>query len=132
MSVTTPTRVRNRLGFQDINLTDAILQEYIDDFESWIVQEVGKTFPSSDPQFELARSVVTDGAAMYSIIRPAGGTAEGLKYKIDEVTIDKSTQLDLKLKTADDYIIQAEKGLATLKKSNAREDLPFSSDQVGF
>ena len=129
--LTTPARVRNRLGFVDIELTDQILEEYIEDAQAYIEEFTRRTFIEGvDTQFSLARSVCTDLATIYSIIRPAGGTARGVDYKIDEFSVSTSSQLKANLSTANQYQISARAGLNALNVEQA--DLPFSSDQVGL
>ncbi len=129
--LTTPDRVRNRLGYVDIELTDQILEEYIEDAQAFIEEFTRRTFiEGRDTEFGLARSVCTDLATIYAIIRPAGGTARGVDYKIDEFSISTSPQLNANLSTANQYQISARAGLNALSKEQA--DLPFSSDQVGL
>ena len=129
--LTTPARVRHRLGYADIELTDQILEEYIEDAQAYIEEETRRTYiDGRDPEFPLARSVCTDLATIYAIIRPAGGTARGVDYKIDEFSVQTSPQLKANLSTANQFQISARAGLSALNREQA--DLPFSSDQVGL
>jgi len=126
--LTTPDRVRRRLGYTDPTLTDAALQEYIDDAQAYIERVSRKTYVPADPLFELARGVCTDMAAIYAVIRPAGGIAEGLDYTVDEVTVKKSKQLESRLRTASQWRISAREGLAALEDDDTA--LPVSTTQT--
>lgn len=128
--LSTPERVRHRLGFVDITLTDATIQEFIDDAQAYAERFCGRIFMPADDDYGLAVSVVTDIAAMYCIIRPAGGQSEGIQYTIDELTIKKDKQLEMKLRTADKFKAQADAGLNALKTET--QDLVTSSDQLLF
>ncbi len=127
MSLTTPDRVRGRLGYSDPTLTDPVLQIYIDDATAYIQRVTRTTFFETTALFELARSVCTDMAAIYAIIRPAGGVAEGLDYTIDEFTVKKSKKLESALKTAAQFRINAREGLAALEADET--DVPISNTQ---
>lgn len=128
MSLTTPDRVRRRLGYSDPTLSDLALQEYIDDAEAYIFRTVGTTILPNDSRYNLARSVCTDLAAIYAVIRPAGGVAEGLDYRIDEFQVKKSTQLESRLRTASQFRITAREGLAALKEDDT--SIPLSTTQA--
>lgn len=123
--LTTPDRVRNRLGYSDPTLTNDVLLEFILDAQAYIERATRKTFRPADDLYELARSVCTDIAAITAIIRPAGGTIEGLDYTVDEITVKKSTQLASRLKTASQFRINAREGLAELKDEVT--DYPISN-----
>ena len=124
--LTTPERVRNRLGSSaDATLTNQVIQEYIDDATAYIFRVARKTFTPADALYELARSCCTNIAAMYSIIRPAGGTTDGLDYQIDELRIKKSEQLKARLRTANTFIRQADKELDQLQDDDT--DYPQSN-----
>ena len=127
MSLTTPDRVRRRLGYSDPTLTDTALQEYIDDAQAYIERVTRTTFVPADPLYSLARAVCTDIAAIYAVVRPAGGVAEGLDYTVDEVTVKKSKQLESRLRTASQYRISAREGLAALEEDDT--SVPKSNTQ---
>jgi len=128
MSLTTPDRVRRRLGYSDPTLTDVALQEYIDDAQAFIERATQTIYYPSDTTYALARSVCTDLAAVYAVIRPAGGIAEGLDYKVDEFQVKKSTQLESRLRTASQFRISAREGLAALKADDT--SIPVSTTQI--
>lgn len=124
--LTTPERVRNRLGSSaDATLTNQIIHEYIDDAAAYIQRVARKNFTPADSLFELARSCCTNTATMYCIIRPAGGTIDGLDYSIDELTVKKSEQMKARLRTAEKFTRQAEKELDQLQDDDT--DYPQSN-----
>lgn len=124
--LTTPDRVRNRLGSSaDATLTNQVIQEYIDDAAAYIQRVARKSFVPADSLYELARSCCTNVAAMYCIIRPAGGTIDGLDYTIDELTVRKSKQMEARLRTAEKFTRQAEKELDQLQDDDT--DYPQSN-----
>ena len=125
MSLTTPQRVRNRLGYSDPTLTNDVLEEFIDDATAYIQRVTRTVFVSSNPLYEMARAVCTDLSAVYAIIRPAGGVIEGLDYSIDEITIKKSSQMESRLKTASQFRINVREGLAALEEDE--DDVPMSN-----
>lgn len=125
MGLTTPDRVRTRLGYADPTLTDNALNEFIDDSTAYIQRVTRKVFVESDPLFELARSVCTDLSAVYAIIRPAGGVIEGLDYRIDELQVKKSSQMESRLRTASQFRINVREGLAALEEDE--DDTPVSN-----
>lgn len=126
--LTTPARVRGRLGYNDPTLTTAQIQEYIDDSTAYIQRVTRTNYTPSDPLYELARSVCTDLAAVYSIIRPAGGVIEGLDYSIDELKVKKSSQLESRLRTASQFRINVREGLAALGEDE--DDVPVSNTEI--
>jgi len=128
MALTTPDRVRRRLGYSDPTLTEQALIEYIEDAESYI-QRVTRTLwePGMDG-YTLAVSICTDLAAVYAVIRPAGGLAEGLDYTIDEFTVKKSKQLESRMRTAAQFRQNAKEGLDAL----AQEDTSVPVSNTGY
>jgi len=123
--LTTPERVRNRMGYADAALTNQVIQEYIDDVTAYIQRVARQTFYTTSPLYELARSVCTDLSAAYAIIRPAGGSIDGLDYSIDELKVKKSEQTKARLNTAKEFIRTAEKGLEQLQDDDT--DYPQSN-----
>jgi len=124
-TLTTPERVRNRMGYSDATLTNQIIQEYIDDATAYIQRVARKTFTPADPLYELARSVCTDLATAYAIVRPAGGVIDGLDYTIDELKVKKSEQTKSRQRTVEKFIRFAEKGLEQLQDDDT--DYPQSN-----
>ncbi len=125
--LTTPDRVRRRLGYVDPTLSDQTIQEYIDDSQAYIERVTRTSFTPTDSRYELARSVCTDLAAWYSVVRPAGGITEGLDYSVDEVKVSKSKQLQARLQTASQYRLSAREGLAALTEDETT--VPISNTQ---
>lgn len=123
--LTTPDRVRNRLGYSDPTLTDETILEFIADSQAYIQRVTRTTFITSNSLYELARSICTDLAAVHAIIRPAGGVIEGLDYTVDEITIKKSKQLEARLRTASQFRINVREGLAALEEDE--DDVPVST-----
>jgi hypothetical protein len=52
--------VRNRIQATEAEIADTIINEFIADEQAFIEAYAQKTFPESDPQFELARFAPTD------------------------------------------------------------------------
>lgn len=114
--LTTPDRVRMALGYNDPTLTDEMLIQYIIDSQAYIQRVTRTIYGPSNPLYELARAICTDLAAVHAIIRPAGGTIEGLDYRVDEITINKSKQLESRLRTASQFRINVREGMAALEE----------------
>ena len=127
--LSTPTLVRQNLGYSDIALTDTILEQYIAFAQARVETYTRRKFTAPDPDYELAVSAVTDFATERAIMRPPGNTG-GIKYKIDELNIDKAKQEELKQKNAEKFRKKAEDAMALLVTEQA--DLPFTSDQAGL
>lgn len=123
--LTTPERVLNRMQSPDATLTTQIIQEYIDDVTAYIQRVARQTFLTSNPLYELARKCCTDLSVAYCIIRPAGGTIDGLDYSIDELKVNKSPQVKASLNQAEKYIASAEKDLDQLQDDDT--DYPQSN-----
>jgi len=125
-TLTTPERVRERLGSSaDATLTNQVIQGYINDATYYIERVARQHFSITNALYGLASSVCTDLATVYAIIRPAGGSIDGLNYKIDELTVTKSEQTKARLKTADKFLRFAEKGLEQLQDDDT--DYPQSN-----
>ena len=127
--LSTPTLVRNNLGFADISLTDDILDQYISFAQAEVEKATRRKFTTSDSDYELAVAAVTDLATERAIKRPPGRTG-GINYKIDELSIDKAKQEELKQKNAEKFRRSAEKAMALLVSEQA--DIPFTTDQAGL
>jgi hypothetical protein len=127
--LSTPTLVRNNLGFADITLTDDILNQYIMFAQAEVEKATRRTFTASDQDYELAVSAVTDLATERAIKRPPGRTG-GISYTIDEFKLDKSKQEELKQKNAEKFRRSAEKAMNLLVSEQS--DLPFTTDQAGM
>lgn len=125
MALTTPDRVRNALGYSDPTLTDQILNQYIEDSQAYIERVTRTVFYQTNPLYALARAICTDLACVHAIIRPAGGTIEGLDYTIDELTVKKSKQLESRLRTASQFRINVREGLSALAEDET--DTPVSN-----
>jgi len=66
MSLTTPSRVRNRVPLSGI--PDYVIEEFITDAESWVEAFVGRDITTSDNYYELARSVCTNKTTVLLIL----------------------------------------------------------------
>ena len=71
MAITTPARVRNRIQAAEVEIADGVLDEFIAEPR----RRAGlrriyacKTFPETDPQFALARSICTDRCAAKALV----------------------------------------------------------------
>jgi len=128
-TLTTPDMVRLTLGASDPLLTNQALNQYIAFAENIIQWTLKRTFIPSDGDYETAQAVATWHAAMQAIIRPQGGTIDGLDYKIDELQIKKSSQQEARLKTAAQFRVNIREGMAALKQEI--NDVPISTTQ-GF
>ena len=127
--LSTPYRVRNNLRFADITLTDTILDQYITDAQAYVEKATRRTFVASDPDYELAVEAVTDFATERVLLAPPGNTG-GIVFKIDELSLDKAKNEELKQKNAEKFRRLGENAIAQLVSEQA--DLPFTSDQAGF
>ena len=113
-SLTTPQVVRDRIGFTTADLTDEVLQKYIDDAQAYIEAYANKIFTVGEPKYKLASAVCSDMAAMYAIVRLSGGKTAGLNYSIDELRIDKKEQLDSRLRIIFELKMRAKENLSLL------------------
>ena len=98
--LTTVDRVLRVLGYVDESLTEAMINDYIEYSSEYIQTKMRTTYPPSNPLFGTARACATYMAALCAVIRPSGGSTDGLDYTIDEITIKKSTQGKMRLSTA--------------------------------
>jgi len=89
-ALTTPARIRNRIDVKEADISDDVLNEFIEDEQAFIEGYAKKTFLVSDSQFGIARSVCTDRCAVKALMRLLNIPAAGLIYSIDELKIDKS------------------------------------------
>lgn len=118
--LTTPRRVRDRMGFTTADLTDPILAEFIADQQAFVETTVKRTFAPGDAGFELARSVVTDLAAMMALVRLTGGTTSGLDYRIGKLDVNKQGQLENRLRVIFELKVRAREGLSVLQRDTRR------------
>ena len=126
-NLTTPDEVRLTLGFSDPLLTNEALNQYIRYAENLIQWTLKRTFVVSDLDYDSAAAVATWHAAMQAIIRPLGGTIDGLDYKIDELQVKKSAQQEARLKTANQFQRLIAQGMAALSREES--DVPISNTQ---
>ena len=117
-TLTTATRIRNRINATLSDISDAVLAEFITDEQAYIEGYAKKTFAESDSQFNLARSVCTDRCAAKALLHIAGISA-GIIYSIDELKIDKSDRAATKLSMARDIWDRAEEQLLLLKPASS-------------
>ena len=116
MSLTTPGRVRNRIQTVEAEISDDVLNEYIADEQAFIETYAGKTFPESDPQFALARSICTDRCAAKALVYLSAPSA-GISYTIDELKVDKSDPANANLSLAKSLWSRAVEQLQLLSPS---------------
>jgi hypothetical protein len=89
-TLTTPSRVRNRINVTESDISDANIDEYIEDSQADIEAYAERTFAITDDLFGTARSVCTDRAACKALIFFLNLAGAGISYTIDELRIDKS------------------------------------------
>lgn len=89
-ALSTPSRVRNRINVVESDISDVIIDEFIEDAQADIEAYAKRTFAASDDLFGTARSVCTDRAACKSLIYFLNLPGAGISYTIDELRIDKS------------------------------------------
>jgi hypothetical protein len=118
--LTTPQRVRDRMGFTTADLTDPILEQFIGDQQAFVEGTVRRAFAAGDAGYELARSVVTDLAAMMALVRLTGGTTSGLDYKIGKLDVNKQGQLENRLRVIFELKVRAREGLSVLQRDTRR------------
>ena len=118
--ITTVQRVRDRMGFTTADLTDGILADFIGDQQAFVESTLGRTFADGDDGFELARSVVTDLAAMMALVRLTGGTTSGLDYKIGKLDVAKKGQLENRLRVIFELKVRAREGLSVLQRDSRK------------
>jgi len=118
--LTTPQRVRDRMGFTTADLTDPILAEFIADQQAFVETSAKRTFREGDAGFDLARSVVTDLAAMMALVRLTGGTTSGLDYRIGKLDVNKQGQLENRLRVIFEMKVRAREGLSVLQRDTRR------------
>ncbi len=108
------------MGFTTSDLTDEILEDFIGDQQAFVEDTLDKTFTGGDDGYELARSVVTDLAAMMALVRLTGGTTSGLDYKIGKLDVDKQGQLENRLRVIFELKVRAREGMAVLERMGRR------------
>lgn len=114
--LTTVQRVRDRMGFTTADLTDGIIGDFIGDQQAFVEGTLGRTFAEGDEGFELARSIVTDLAAMMALVRLTGGTTSGLEYTIGKLDVNKRGQLENRLRVIFELKVRAREGLSVLQR----------------
>jgi hypothetical protein len=90
VTLTTPSRVRNRINVEESDVSDEIINEYIEDSQANIETYAKRAFAVSDDLFGTARSVCTDRAACKALIYFLNLAGAGISYTLDELRIDKS------------------------------------------
>ena len=113
-TLTTSSRIRNRIKASESDIADAVIAEYIEDEQANIENYAKTTFLETDSEFGTARSICTDRCAARALLYIAGISA-GIIYTIDELKIDKSDPAANKLLTARDLWNRAEEQLLLLK-----------------
>ena len=116
MGMTTPARVRDRIQTTEADISDDVLNEFIADEQAFIEAYAQKTFPESDPQFGLARSICTDRCAAKALVFITAPSA-GVTYTIDELKVDKTDPANAKLSLAQSLWTHAEEQLLLLNPS---------------
>lgn len=116
MGITTPARVRNRIQAAEAEISDDVLNEFIEDEQAFIEEYAGKTFLLTDPQFPLARSICTDRCAAKALVYLSAPSA-GISYTIDELKVDKSDPANANLSLAKSLWTHAEEQLLLLNPS---------------
>jgi len=105
------------MGFTTEDLTDARIEEFIGDQQAFVEQRIGHEFTSeSDDGYDLARSVVTDLAAMTALVRMSGGTTSGLDYSIGKLDVEKAGQFENRLRVIFELKVRAREGLSVLEQ----------------
>lgn len=89
-TLSTPSRVRNRINASISDIADAIVVEYIEDVQAAIETYAETTFAVTDDLFGIARSVCTDRAACRALVYILDAAGSGISYSIDELRIDKA------------------------------------------
>lgn len=112
--LTTPARVLRALGYVDVTLTEQMILDYIEYSSAYIENVTRTVYTTSHPLYSTARACATYMAALCAVIRPLGGSTDGLDYTIDELTIKKSTQGKMRLSTADKFTKQGKMYLDAL------------------
>lgn len=121
--LTTPERVRNRMGFTTEDMTDTLLTEFIEDQQAFLENEIDQTWQQGDDGYELARAVVTDLAAMMGLVRITGGTTSGLDYKLGKLEVDKGGQLENRLRVIFEMKTRAQQGIRVLESMGRKHTL---------
>lgn len=112
--LTTPDRVLRALGYVDVTLTEQMVLDYIEYASEYIQTITRTTYKTTDTLYGTARACATYMAAVSAVIRPLGGSTDGLDYSIDEVSIKKSTQGKMRLSTAANLRAEGKMYLAAL------------------
>jgi hypothetical protein len=118
--IATPRLVRNRCGLTESDVSDEVLEEFINDQQAFVELALGRPLRPDDRSFSLARSVVTDLAAIMALVRATTGSAAGPDYRIGKLDVNRRSQLDARLRAIETLTSRAQAGLATLRRSGAR------------
>jgi len=90
VTLSTPSRVRNRINVQETDISDEIITEFIEDAQATIELYAGRVFTVTDTLYGTARTICTELAACKSLIHFLNLPGAGISYTIDELRIDKS------------------------------------------
>jgi len=117
-TLTTASRIRNKINVKEADISDAALTELIEDAQAYIEAEAGRTFAATDSDYNLARGACTDLAAAYALIAMLGGSYSGLQFNEADINID--VQQRSKLSLIKELLIRVNKATNILKpKSSA-------------
>lgn len=89
-TLSTPSRVRNRINVEEADISSEIITEFIEDTQATIELYAGHSFAETDTLFGTARTICTELAACKALIHFLNLPGAGISYTIDELRIDKS------------------------------------------
>jgi hypothetical protein len=125
-----PADIFGVIGYTDATLTDDVLEKDIDYWTAYLFSRINRTITamsSSTNDYLNAQGAICNFVAWQCMLRLSGGNLEGLKYKVDEFSVDKTKQLDIKPKTGEKYLKTALMFLETLRVD--APDYPRSTTQ---
>ncbi|MCA1813939.1 MAG: hypothetical protein LC624_08305 [Halobacteriales archaeon] len=123
--LSTPQRVRDRIGVTEEEVNDAVLDGFIADQQAYLEVALRRTFAEDEPGYELARRVVTDLAAALALGRLTGGAAAGTEYRVGKLSVSKRAELAHRRALMEALRGQAGAGLDALRQLTRRRGFSF-------
>lgn len=113
--LTTPQRVRDRLGVAPPDLDDPVLEGLIAEQQAYVEASVGVVVELGDPRFALAGSATTDLAATMALVRLTLALSAGADYRLGKLDVRKRHQLQAWLQLIPELRASAERALEVLR-----------------
>jgi hypothetical protein len=117
MLLSSPERVRARVGLAPQDVPDEALEAFIADEQAFVELATRRAYAEGGDGFELARAVVTELAALTALESLSGNGAEGVDYALGKLTVRRRAPLQHRLALIEELRRSAGEKLAALRRS---------------